>query len=54
MNQRLSLVLFIIGILLLVLPEAVVFYLIMPVPSSQESDQIELGHFYTEFYGLPE
>ncbi|MEP7128500.1 MAG: DUF3179 domain-containing (seleno)protein, partial [Chitinophagales bacterium] len=37
--------LFAIGMLLLLLPDAAVFYLIMPVPTSQQTDQMELGHF---------
>ncbi len=45
MNKRLNILLFTMGILLLIIPEAVVFYLIMPVPTSQHSDQMILSHF---------
>ncbi|MBX7107321.1 MAG: DUF3179 domain-containing protein [Chitinophagales bacterium] len=45
MHKRLSSFLFIGGILLLIVPDAIVFYLIMPVPTSQHSDQIAAGHF---------
>lgn len=58
MNTRLLLILFVTGMLLLVIPDALVFYLIMPVTGSQQSDQIELGHFlyqllwYTRIIGF--
>ncbi len=40
---------FVAGMLLMVVPDAFVFYLIMPVPTSQESDQLELAH---SLYGI--
>jgi len=49
MKKSLAILLFIAGILLMVVPDAFVFYLIMPVPTSQESDQIELAH---SLYGV--
>jgi hypothetical protein len=58
MRRHLSGVLFIAGLLLLVLPDLLVFYLIMPVPTSQQRDQIELAYFlynllwYTRLTGL--
>ncbi len=44
MSRRLSLVAFIVGLLLLVIPDMIVFYLIMPVPTSQQRDSLELAH----------
>jgi hypothetical protein len=49
MKKSLTILLFIAGMLLMVVPDAFVFYLIMPVPTSQESDQIELAH---SLYGM--
>lgn len=58
MSQRLRSILFFIGILLLIIPEAIVFYLLMPIPTSQQTDQLELGHllykvlWYSRITGL--
>ncbi|MBA2421698.1 MAG: DUF3179 domain-containing protein [Chitinophagales bacterium] len=58
MTRRLTLAAFLAGLLLLVLPDIIVFYLIMPVPTSQQEDQMELAYalhgllWYTRLLGL--
>lgn len=49
MKKLLIVLSFALGIMLLTIPDFLLFYLIMPVPTSQQSDQLELAHTLYEW-----